>query len=190
MGLPSRERLKLFYLNLGAGFLEGSLQGLGLSLGNFLLDGHGSLVNEFLGLFQTQTGVLLNSLDDLELSLASAGEDNIEFGLLCRTCCLSCCCGSCYCNCCCSGLDTIFFLQDLSEFLDIFDGEVYKFLSEFLYVCHNCKFLNCLLLFVFFFFEGLDEAGDGLTATILESADNVLQRGLEHTDDLADEFLA
>ena len=143
-GLPSGEQVNLLEFNLGTGFLKGSLQGLGLSLGNFLLDGNGSLVNEFLGLFQTQTGVLLDSLDDLELSLASAGEDHIEFGLLGGTGGFaSTSGGSGNCNGCSSGLNTIFFLQDLSEFLDIFDGEVHKFLSEFLNVCHNCKFLNC-----------------------------------------------
>ncbi len=107
MGLPSRERLKLFYLNLGAGFLEGSLQGLGLSLGDLLLDSDGSLVYQFLGLFQTQTGILLNSLDDLELSLASAGEDHVEFSLLGGSSSFG-GGGSGNCNGCSSGLNTIF----------------------------------------------------------------------------------
>ena len=142
-GLPSREQANLLEFNLGAGFLEGSLEGLGLSLGDFLLNGNGGLVNQFLGLFQTKTGILLNGLDDLELSLTSAGEDHVELSLLGGTGSFAGGGGSGNCNCCSSGLNTIFFLQDLSEFLDIFDGEVYKFLSEFLNVCHNCKFLNC-----------------------------------------------
>ena len=41
MVLPSRERAKLFYFYLGTGFLEGSLQGLGLSLGDLLLNSDG-----------------------------------------------------------------------------------------------------------------------------------------------------
>ena len=122
-GLPSREQANLLEFNLGAGFLEGSLEGLSLSLGNLLLDGHGSLVNEFLSLFQAKTCAFLNSLDDLELSLAGAGEDNVEFGLLSGTGSFGGTSGgSGNCNGCSSGLNTIFFLQDLSEFLDIFDG--------------------------------------------------------------------
>ena len=102
--------MNLLEFNLGAGFLEGSLEGLGLSLGDFLLNGNG-------------TGILLDSLDDLELSLASAGEDHIEFGLLGGTGSFGGTSGgSGNCNGCSSGLNTIFFLQDLSEFLDIFDG--------------------------------------------------------------------
>ena len=143
-GLPYREQVNLLEFNLGAGFLEGSLEGLGLSLGDFLLNGNGGLVHQFLGLFQTKTGILLNGLDDLELSLTSAGEDHIEFGLLSGAGSFGGTSGgSGNCNGCSSGLNTIFFLQDLSEFLDIFDGEVHEFLGEFLNVCHNCKFLNC-----------------------------------------------
>ncbi len=142
--LPYRERAKLLNLNLGAGFLEGSLQGLSLCLGDFLLYGNGGLVHQLLGLFQTKTGILLDSLDDLELSLASAGENHIEFGLLGGSGgTFAGGCGSGYCNSSGCGLNTIFFLQDLSEFLDIFDGEVNEFLCEFFNVCHNCKILNC-----------------------------------------------
>ena len=136
------ERRNLLEFNLGAGFLEGSLEGLSLSLGDFLLNGNGSLVNQFLGLFQTKTGALLNGLDDLELSLTSAGEDHIEFGLLSGT-------GSFggtssrsgNCNGCSSGLNTIFFLQDLSEFLDIFHRKVNQLFCANFNICPSRKYL-------------------------------------------------
>ena len=40
-----------------------------------------------------------------------------------------------YCSCC--RLDTIFFLQDLSEFLNIFNRESYQLFCKGFYICHN-----------------------------------------------------
>ena len=91
----------------------------------FLLYGSGNFVNELLGLFQTQTGNLLNDLYDLELSLSGGGEDNVELSLLSLSGCSACCGrGFCYCSCGCR-LDAIFFLEYLCEFLNLFNCEVY-----------------------------------------------------------------
>ena len=126
----------LFNLNVGACLFEGSLQLLSFGLGDLLLDGSRGSVNKVLGFLQSETEGFLDSLDNLKLGLASGGEDNVEFGLLCRSG-LSGCnrAGNCDCSCC--RLDTILFLENLSEFLNVFYRKVYQLFCKCFYICHN-----------------------------------------------------
>ena len=183
----AREGAKLLNLDLCSGFLEGSLELLSLSLGDFLLNSLGSTVNKILGFLKSETESFLDDLDHLKLGLTGAGKDNVELSLLCRSCFCG-CCGACYCYCSGCGLDTIFFLEDLSKFLNVFDSQVYQLFCKCFYICHNCLFFKLLLLLLLiFFFEGLDNSGDGLAAA-LQSAEYTLYRALEESDDVADEF--
>ena len=74
--------MELLNLNLGAGFLKGGLESLGLCLGNLLLDRCGSAVNEILRFLQTQTELGLDNLDHVELGLTGGLQDDIELSLL------------------------------------------------------------------------------------------------------------
>ena len=65
-----RDGVCLFNFNFSACFFELCFYLFSFSFGYFLLYGSGNLVNEFLGLFQSETGDLLNDLHDLELGLA------------------------------------------------------------------------------------------------------------------------
>lgn len=56
--------------------------GFSVSLGNAFLDVLGSAVNQVLGFLQTQAGDFTHGLDDADLVGASAGQDNVELGLL------------------------------------------------------------------------------------------------------------
>ena len=126
----------LFNLNFGACLFEGSLQLLSFRLGDLLLHSRRSSVNKILGFLQSKTEGFLDSLDDLQLGLASGGEDNVEFSLLSR--------GGLGGNSGSSdrdsgggGLDTILILKNLSEFLNVFHGKVNQLFRKCFYICHN-----------------------------------------------------
>src|SRR4051794_27089461 len=72
----------LLDLDGGAGLLELALELLGLVLVDALLDGLRGLVDERLGLLEAQAGGRADDLDDLDLLLAGAREDDVERGLL------------------------------------------------------------------------------------------------------------
>ena len=72
----------LLNLNFSTCLLELSLNLLGLLLGDTLLNGLGSTVNECLCIAQRQAGDILNGLDNLELSLTGVLQDNVERRLL------------------------------------------------------------------------------------------------------------
>ena len=80
-GTVSYRRVLLqFYLS--AYLFEGFLESLSGCLVKTFLHGRGSSVNDVLSLFQAQTGLLLNGLNDLEFLCTSALEYNVERGLL------------------------------------------------------------------------------------------------------------
>jgi hypothetical protein len=75
-------RPELLDLDGGAGLLEVGLQLVGLLALEALLDGAGGLVDERLGLLQAEAGRRADDLDDLDLLVAGAGEDDVERRLL------------------------------------------------------------------------------------------------------------
>src|SRR6476660_577921 len=75
-------KLGLLDLDGAAGLFDLGLELLGLGLVDALLDGLGSLVDERLGLLEAQAGGRADDLDDLDLLVAGAREDDVERGLL------------------------------------------------------------------------------------------------------------
>ena len=75
--------MRLLDLDLRASLFELLLEVLGILLGHALLQSLRSGLDESLGLGQTQTSDLADSLDDLDLgSSVETGEDDVELGLL------------------------------------------------------------------------------------------------------------
>src|SRR6187200_148418 len=72
----------LLDFDLGALLLEGSLDLLGLVLGDAFLDGLGGRVDDILGFLEAEPGELADDLDDRDLVRADLGEDGGELGLL------------------------------------------------------------------------------------------------------------
>src|SRR4051812_30845370 len=73
---------RLFDLDEAAGLFEVGLELLGLVAVDALLDGLRGLVDERLGLLEAQAGGGADDLDDLDLLVAGAGEDDVERRLL------------------------------------------------------------------------------------------------------------
>jgi ribosomal protein L12E/L44/L45/RPP1/RPP2 len=73
---------RLLDLDGGAGLLELALELVGLLALDALLDGLGRLVDERLGLLEAEAGRRADDLDDLDLLVAGAGEDDVERALL------------------------------------------------------------------------------------------------------------
>src|SRR5215207_2193902 len=65
-----------------AGLFELALELVGLLAVDALLDGLGRLVDERLGLLETEARRRADDLDDLDLLVAGAGQDDVERGLL------------------------------------------------------------------------------------------------------------
>ena len=128
----------LLELNFSTCLLELALDLLSLFLGNTLLNGLGSTVNERFSVTQRKTGDVLHDLDNLELGLAGGFQDHVErrflgsSGLACAG------SGSCNGNSGSSRLDAILLLEDLSEFVYLGNLQVNKFLSTFICVCTRC----------------------------------------------------
>src|SRR5213078_913120 len=72
------ESAELLERDAGAGLLELALELLGLVALDALLDGLRGLVDERLGLLQAQAGRRADDLDDLDLLVARAGEDDVD----------------------------------------------------------------------------------------------------------------
>ncbi len=119
----------LFKLYFCAYFLELSCHSFSFCLGEAFLNGVGSAVNEFLSFLETETGELLNELNHFEFLSTSGFEDYIERSLFLNSC--TCSGGTC-CNSYSSsgGFDTVFVLEDLSEFVNFLNGEVYELFSK------------------------------------------------------------
>src|SRR4051812_4695353 len=66
----------------GAGALEGRLGLLGLVLGDLLQDRLRRVVDQVLGLLEAERGQSADLLDDLDLLVAGALEDDVELVLL------------------------------------------------------------------------------------------------------------
>src|SRR4051812_21973097 len=73
---------KLLDLDGGAGLFELGLHLIGLLAGDALLDRFRRLVGDRLGLLEAQPGELADHLDDRDLALAGAREDDVERRLL------------------------------------------------------------------------------------------------------------
>src|SRR3954452_3821813 len=69
---------ELLELDRPAGLLELGLQLVGLVALDALLDGLGSLVDQGLGLLQPEAGGRADDLDDLDLLVARAGQDDVD----------------------------------------------------------------------------------------------------------------
>src|SRR5689334_1644109 len=77
-------RRVLLEVDGGAGLLELRLDGVGLLLGDALLDRSGRAVDEVLGLLEAEAGDRAHDLDHLDLLRAGACEDDVERRLLLR----------------------------------------------------------------------------------------------------------
>src|SRR5271163_1583566 len=75
-------RAKLLDLDAAAGLFELLLELVGLFLVDAFLDRLWRLVDERLGLLQTEAGRRADDLDDLDLLVAGRGEDDVECRLL------------------------------------------------------------------------------------------------------------
>src|SRR4051794_16931704 len=73
-----RCRRRLFELDASARFLDLGLQLLGLVALDALLHGLRRLVDQGLGLLQAEAGGRADHLDDLDLLVARAGEDDVD----------------------------------------------------------------------------------------------------------------
>src|SRR5262245_58657470 len=73
-----RSGTELLDLDRGAGLLELGLQLVGLLALDALLDGLRRLVDQRLGLLEAEAGGRADDLDDLDLLVAGAGEDDVE----------------------------------------------------------------------------------------------------------------
>ena len=113
-----------FYLS--AYLFEGFLESLSSSFVNALFYVSRSSVNDVFSLFESETGLLLNGLNNLEFVSTSALEHYIERGLLLyslsssgassRT--------SSNSNSCSSGLDTVLLFEDSSQFIYFLNSKV------------------------------------------------------------------
>lgn len=85
----------------------------------------GCTVNEFFSFFKTKTGEFFHQFNNSEFRSAGSFEDYVErrFFFNSGTCGSRTCSNS---NCSSSGFDTVFFFEDLSEFVNFFNGEVYE----------------------------------------------------------------
>ena len=130
----------LLDLDFGAGLLEGFLQALSLILRDTFLDGLGGVVDEFLGLLETQAGHVLNGLHDTKLLglIGNTLQDDVERGLLLGSGGSTTGGGSGDCNGSSGGLDAVFLLQEVTKFFNFFNGKVNQFFS------------NSFLMFLFF----------------------------------------
>src|SRR5439155_667885 len=72
----------LLQLDAPSGLLELGLAFVGLVAVDALLDGLGRLVDERLGLLEAEPGRRADDLDDLDLLVAGAGQDDVDRGLL------------------------------------------------------------------------------------------------------------
>ena len=113
----------LFELNFSANLFELLLEGFSVSFGEAFLNNRGSTVNHLLSLFQAKTGEFLNSLNYLEFGGTGGFENYVEAGFLLSGGSTGGGAGSnCYGSS--GGVDTILVLQDLSEFVYFFYGQV------------------------------------------------------------------
>src|SRR5687767_1659074 len=74
----TRGCFELLELDLGAGLLELALELLGLVAIQALLDRSRSAVDECLGLLEAEPGRGANGLDDLDLLVAGARQDDVD----------------------------------------------------------------------------------------------------------------
>ncbi len=126
----------LFKFNFAACFFESCLDLFCFRLGDLLLDDCvRSLVNEFLGFLQTETGEFLDGFHHLEFRLAGGDEDHVECGLIGFSGRTGLSGGDHDCGS--SGFDAIFVFEDLCKFLDFFYGKVNKFFRKSFDICHN-----------------------------------------------------
>ena len=115
----------LLELYLSAYLFEGFLQSLCSSFVNAFLNGSRSSVYDVFSLFQAETGLLFNGLNNLELVSTCALQYYIERGLLlCSLCSSSASSRSSNCNSCSSRLNSVLLFEDSSEFIYFLNGKV------------------------------------------------------------------
>ena len=126
--------MSLLELDSSACSFQLSLELFSLSLGNLLLKSLGSSLNSFLSFLKGKTNSVLNSLDNVHLSVAEGDENYVELGLFSLS-------GSaCYGTCCCydSG-NTVLFLDSFNELCELKNRICVKFFKELgnLFRCHD-----------------------------------------------------
>ena len=119
----------LLNFNFSASLFELRFDLFCLFLGNAFLDCLRSTVNQIFSLFQTQTGDVFNGFNYLELSLTCVSENNVERGLLSSSGSATFSGSSGNSNSSSSGLNSVFFLQNTSKFVNFFNCQVYQLLS-------------------------------------------------------------
>ena len=106
----------LLELNFSTCFLELAFDLLSLLLGNTLLNGLGSTVNECFSIAQRKTCDVLHYLDNLELGLTCGLQNNVERRLLCSSSLACACSGGCNGNSGSSRFNAIFLFEEISCF--------------------------------------------------------------------------
>lgn len=119
----------LLNFNFSASLFELRFDLFCLFLGNAFLDCLRSTVDQILSLLQSQTGDVLHGFHNLKLSLSGIGEDHVERRLLGSG-------GTAFGgrssgngNSSSSGLNSVFFPQNTSKFVNFFNCQVYQLLS-------------------------------------------------------------
>ena len=132
----------LFELNLSTSFFELFLEAFGVSLSKTFLNNRRSAVYEFLSFLEAKAGELFHELNYCELACAGVLKNYVERRLFF----FSGGTGSgagCYCYSCSCGFDTILVFEDLSEFVNFFNGKVYQLFCKSFEICHCCIVLIC-----------------------------------------------
>ena len=119
----------LFEFDFSANLFELSLHSFSVGLCKTFFESVGGTVNELFSFFQTKAGEFFHELNDFEFLSASGLEDYVEGGLFLNSCT---CSGGTSCNSYSSsgGFDAVFVLEDLSEFVNFLDSEVYELFSK------------------------------------------------------------
>ena len=115
----------LLELYLSAYLFESFLESLSGSFVNAFLNVRRSSVYDVLSLFEAETGLLLNGLNNLELVSTCALENYVERGLLLNSLSSSAASSrSSNCNSCSSRLNSVLLFEDSSEFIYFLNGKV------------------------------------------------------------------
>ena len=129
----------LLKLNFSTGFFELLLECFGFVLRNSFLYRTWSSVNDFLRLFQPETGEFLHSLNYCEFRSTCSGEDYIEFRLLFGTAAFATATrASSYCHCCSSRLDSVFVFQNFGKLIHLLYSEVDQAFCHCFQISHDC----------------------------------------------------
>lgn len=132
------ERKQLLHFNFSTSLFESFLQGFSFVFRNAFFHRLRSTVNQFFRFFQAKTGQIFHNLHHLQLTSAGALQDYVERSLFFsgRGITTSSSATSYNYRSSSSRLDTVLILQDLCEFVNFLNRQVYQLLSKCFQICH------------------------------------------------------